>query len=81
MEEGIIPGDLIFHIDQTSIKMVPCSEWTLDVKGSKEAAITGLHHKRECIALLGIIPSGKVVLPQFIYAGKTDRCHPCQPVH
>ena len=81
VKEGRIPGDLIINIDRMGIKIVPCSEWTLDVKGSKQAAITGLHHKREFSALLGITPSGKLVPPQFIDAGKTDRCHSCQPAH
>ena len=46
VEEGRIPGDLIINIDRMGIKIVPCSEWTLDVIGSKQVAITGLHHKR-----------------------------------
>ena len=45
VEKGRIPGDLIIDIDRMGIKIVPCSEWALDVKGSKQVAITGLHHK------------------------------------
>ena len=33
--EHNIPDDLIVNIDQTGVKLVPCSEWTLDLKGGR----------------------------------------------
>ena len=34
-----IPHELIFNWDQTGIKMVPASEWTMAEEGSKQVEI------------------------------------------
>ena len=73
-----IPHELIFNWDQTGIKMVPASEWTMAEEGSKQVEIRGLDDKREITVLLTVTLSGRLLPPQLIYAGKTKRCHPKQ---
>ena len=45
MEE--IPDDLIINWDQTGIKYVPVSNWTMEVKGGKRVEAAGVDNKRQ----------------------------------
>ena len=71
-----IPHELIINFDQTGLKMVPTSEWTLEEKGSKDCSIVGLDDKREITGLVGITLTGQMLPFQLIYKGTTERCHP-----
>ena len=71
-----IPLSMVLTFDQTGIKMVPVSDWTLEVQGSKQIDTIGLEDKREITVLLAISLTGELISPQVIYAGKTPRCHP-----
>jgi hypothetical protein len=71
-----IPQELIANIDQTGMKLVPASEWTMETRGSKQVPVLGLEDKREVTALFGISLANQLLPPQIIYAGKTKRCHP-----
>ena len=42
VQDHMIPKSLIINWDQTGVKMVPWSEWTMAEKGSKQVSITGL---------------------------------------
>jgi hypothetical protein len=74
MEE--IPAELILNWDQTGIKMVPSSSWTMERKGVKRVEMTGVDDKRQITAVF----CGSLIrdfLPvQLVYKGKTPRCHP-----
>ncbi len=70
-----IPPELVLNFDQTGVKIVPVSNWTLAAQGSKQVAIVGLEDKREITALLGSTASGDLLPPQVIYQGTTDKCH------
>ena len=70
--EHNIPDDLILNWDQTGVKMVLASEWTMASCGSKQVAMIGLDNKREVTALLCITLSGVLLPPQIVYKGKTD---------
>ena len=37
----------MINFDQTGIKIVPTSGWTLEQKGAKQVTVTGLSDKRE----------------------------------
>ena len=67
---------MIVNFDQTGTKMVPVSEWTLEIQGTKQIDVVGLDDKREVTVLLAVSLSGNLLPPQVIYAGKTRRCHP-----
>ena len=74
MEE--IPSELILNWDQTGIKIVPSSTWTMEQRGTKRVDLVGAGDKR----LITAVFSGSLVADflsiQVIYAGKTSRCHP-----
>ena len=44
---GNPPPQLIINFDQTGCKFIPCSQWTMEAKGSKQIEIRGLDDKRE----------------------------------
>ena len=67
---------MVLNFDQTGTKMVPVSDWTLEVQGSKQIDMIGLEDKREITVLPAISLTGELPSPQVIYAGKTPRCHP-----
>lgn len=51
VEMAEIPKDLIVNWDQTAIKYVPVSEWTMEKVGSKRVEIAGLQDKRQITAV------------------------------
>ena len=57
-------------------KMVPVSDWTMEVQGAKQVDRIAMDDQREITVLLGVTLSGELLPPQIIYAGKTPRCHP-----
>jgi hypothetical protein len=76
VEEHTIPKELVINFDQTGLKIVPVSNWTLAAEGSKQVPIVGIEDKREITALLGSTAAGQLIPPQLLYPGKTNQCHP-----
>ena len=74
MEE--IPPELILNWDQTGIKIVPCSTWTMDRRGVKRVEMIGANDKRQITAIFCGTLTGDFLPVQVIYKGKTSRCHP-----
>ena len=58
-----IPPELIINWDQTGIKYVPVSCWTLEKKGSNRVEIAGVDDKRQITALLAGALSGHFYQP------------------
>ncbi len=71
-----IPDKLIVNFDQTQVKIVPVSEWTLNEAGAKQVDIGALDDKRAITALLGVNAEAELIPPQLIYQGTSTRCHP-----
>ena len=71
-----IPDSLIINIDQTLTKYVPASRSTLAKKNSKAVAMKGSFDKRSITAIFSITFSGKFLLMQLIYGGKTTKSLP-----
>ena len=71
-----IPSDLIINWDQTAMKVVPFSAWTMEIKGSKRVEIAAVDDKRQITALFTCTLSGKFLPMQLIYKGTTPRCLP-----
>lgn len=69
-----IPSDLVINFDQTGVKIVPVSNWTLASQGIKQVSVIGVEDKREITMLLGSTASGNLLPPQVIYQGLTDKC-------
>ena len=42
-----IPAELILNWDQTGIKLVPCSSWTMEKQGEKRVEMVGVNDKRQ----------------------------------
>ena len=74
MEE--IPPQLILNWDQTGIKIVPTSSWTMNELGAKRVEVVGVNDKRMITAIFCGSAVGDFLPPQVIYQGKTERCHP-----
>ena len=71
-----IPAELILNWDQTGIKIVPSSLWTMDKQGAKRVEVVGISDKRLITAVLCGSLIGEFLPVQLIYKGKTSRCHP-----
>ena len=74
MEE--IPGELVLNWDQTGIKLVPSSTWTMERKGERRVEMVGVNDKRQITAIFCGNAEGDFLPIQLIYTGKTPRCHP-----
>ena len=61
-----IPPDLIINWDQTRLKIVPTSEWTMNLVGEKVVSIVGSDDKREITTVLAATSSGKYLPPQLL---------------
>lgn len=71
-----IPPELVINWDQTGIKIVPSSTWTMDKRGSKRVEVAGVGDKRMITVTFAGTMVGDFLSPQVIYQGKTNRCHP-----
>ena len=74
MEE--IPPELILNWDQTRIKIVPCSTWTMNQHGAKRVEMFGTYGKRQITAVFCGTLTGDFLPMQVIYKGKIACCHP-----
>ena len=40
-----IPPEVIMNWDETGIKMVPCTQWTMEKQGTRHVELTGMNDK------------------------------------
>ena len=73
MEEVTL--ELILNWDQTGMKMVPCSMWTMEQQGAKRVEVIGVNDKRQITAVFCGSLVGDLLPVQVIYKRKT----PCSP--
>ena len=71
-----IPDDMIVNWDQTAIKYIPLSNWTMAKEGSKRVEVVGIDDKRQITATFAASLSGNFLPVQMVYEGKTSKCHP-----
>ena len=74
MEE--IPSNMIINWNQTAIKYIPVSNWTMADEGSQRVEVVATNDKRQITAVFGITLSGDFLPPQLIYQGTTPKCLP-----
>ena len=74
MEE--IPAELVLNWDQTGIKLVPSSVWTMERQGEKRVEMVDINDKQQITAVFCGTMLGEFLPVQLIYQGKTNRCHP-----
>ena len=71
-----VPDDMVVNWDQTAIKYIPLSNWTMDKEGSKRVEVAGIDDKRQITATFAASLSGNFLPVQLVYEGKTAKCHP-----
>ena len=71
-----VPEEMIVNWDQTAIKYIPVSNWTMAKEGSKRVEVAGIDDKRQITATFAALLSGNFLPVQLVYEGKTTRCHP-----
>ena len=71
-----IPPELILNWDQSGIRIVPSSTWTMEQRGAKRVEMIGVNDKRQITAVFCGTLLGDFLPVQLIYKGKTPRCHP-----
>ena len=71
-----IPASLVLNWDQTAVRHVLSSNWTMEKEGSKRVEVIGSDDKRQITALFTVIMAGDFLAPQLIYQGRTKKCHP-----
>ena len=71
-----IPLGLVINFDQTGIRYIPVSDWTMAEEGSKRVEIAGKDDKRQLTAVFAGLMNGEFLPPQLIYQGKTTSCLP-----
>lgn len=59
-----IPPELVINWDQTGLHIVPVSQWTMEVEGSKRVEITGIDDKRQITGTLSISFTPPVIAVQ-----------------
>lgn len=74
MEE--VPAELILNWDQTGIRFVPSSSWTMERRGTRRVEMVGVNDKRQITAVFCGSLLGDFLPLQVIYKGKTVQCHP-----
>ena len=71
-----IHDSLIINWDQTSMKIVPTSSWTMEKKGTKRVEIAATDDKRQITGVFGCSVAGDFLPLQLVYKGTTPRCLP-----
>ena len=71
-----IPPELIINWDQTGIKIVSLSSWTIKQKGAKWVEISGVDDKRQITAVFAATPVGEFLPFQLIYISRQDTSMP-----
>ena len=66
----------VINWDQTAMKIVPSSSWTMEKRGIKRVEIVAIDDKRQITAVLGCSLSGRFLPLQLMYQGTTTRCLP-----
>ena len=71
-----VPDDMILNWDQTAIKYIPVSNWTMTIEGSKRIELIGHDDKQQITATFARTLTGLFLPIQLVYEGKTTKCHP-----
>ena len=72
-----IPADLVHGIDETNALFVSQKNRTMSKRGAKRIRLLGKgSDKAQITVTLGVTEAGLVLPPQYIFGGKTTRCHP-----
>ena len=59
VEMQVIPPELIINWDQTGIKIIPVSSWTMEKRGARRVEIVGVDDKWQITAVFAATPLGE----------------------
>ena len=71
-----IPDSLILNWDQTEMKIIPTSSWTIEKSVIKRVEITAADDKRQITGVFAGSLAGDFLPIQVLYQGTTPRCLP-----
>jgi hypothetical protein len=75
-----VPPALVLNMDETNVQFVSNPKKTRAIKGSKRVRLQGIgKEKAQITVTLAVSETGDVLPPQFIFGGKTTKCHPSVP--
>ena len=70
-----VPGELVMNWNQSAMKLVPSSSWTLERRCLQCVEIIGADVKKQIMAVCCGIMLGEFLPPQLIDCAKTSRCN------
>ena len=76
IDKNVLPPAMFVNCNQTNIKFVPTSEYTLEERGSKQVSIIGMEDEKGMTVLLACFLSENLFPPRKLYSEKTTNCHP-----
>ena len=71
-----VPDYMILNWDQTAIKYIPVSNWTMATENSNKMELIGQDDKRQITATFAGTLTGQFLPIQLVYERKTTKCHP-----
>lgn len=71
-----IPKESVINWDQSAMKIVPSSSWTMKKHGTERVYIAAIDDKRQITALFTCTAAGNFLPIQLVYDGTTKRCFP-----
>ena len=71
-----IPDALILNWDQTAMKLVPSTKWTMERRGAKQIEIATCNDKRQITAVFACSLRGDFLPIQLIFQATTQKCLP-----
>ncbi len=75
-----VPPALVINFDQTGLRLLPTAKVSRAPVGAKEVALVGASDMRQITGVLGASLDGKILPPQLIFQGKTERSLPSPSV-
>ena len=76
VSDGNIPDSFIFNWDQTALHLVPSSDWTMEMTGTKRVPIAGTKDKKEITTLITVSATGKAFTAPCSRQITGSRLHP-----
>ena len=71
-----IPKDLLINWDQTAMKIVPSSSWTMEKRGTKHVEIAAIDDKHQITALFTCTAASSFLPIQLVYERTAKKSFP-----
>ena len=71
-----IPKELVLNFNQAPLSYITVGNNTLEFEGAKSVPVKGKGKGKQIMGTFTVSATGRFLLMQLIYTGKTNRCHP-----